>query len=471
MAVLHSFRSLILISLIVQLFSLFLLTNAAPSVSSSSPLTPLSQLLTPRNAQTPPSRPPTNHVHQLIKRERYILGLNTEGNLTASDPKTRLPLLQSPASDGAGAGFDAPAVLWLVLCAVAGFTMLLGGMKMGRFAAGVGIGAAASLAVWPAIINTMSTDGLSDLAITLVVIAFFIAGLVVGLFRVGQLAGMCLLPLLAGFSIGIRIVLLKPQLLVAGETRYAGNWAIIGMFGLVLGGWVLWGRTQRLAVAFGCAGVGSFLAGLTIDLAVKKQSGWSWGLRFLCDRNSAHIVNIIGTGYHPTATTQRTSRSETPIFAYAQHRLFPGPFLSLPSPSYLDPTMGRFVAETETIDESELEKASDPTTNPNASPTSSDSNPNSIRSPRAPNPSLPRANSGPLPPHSPRGVRTPNPFMPTPKPRVGQRTRSEPSLRDSVLGRFSKESSGKQTPSTLRSGASVNFSPKPSPLGSVKSQS
>lgn len=44
------------------------------------------------------------------------------------------------------------------------------------------------------------------------------------------------------------------------------------------------------------AAVGTFLIGLGIDLLVSQQDGMSIGLRYLFDRNSAHV--LVSPGCH-----------------------------------------------------------------------------------------------------------------------------------------------------------------------------
>ena len=50
----------------------------------------------------------------------------TSGNATILDPTTGETVAQGAASDGAGAGFDAPAALWVVFALVVG-----GGLNIG----------------------------------------------------------------------------------------------------------------------------------------------------------------------------------------------------------------------------------------------------------------------------------------------------------------------------------------------------
>ncbi|TEB21174.1 hypothetical protein FA13DRAFT_1779468 [Coprinellus micaceus] len=149
-------------------------------------------------------------------------------------------------------------------------------------------------------------------------------------------------------------MLFKEGLLISDMAFYAANWAVIAVLGAIGGATVVVKRWQRWGVAGGCASIGTFLVFLGVDLAMNRQSGMSRGLRFLFDRNSNHIVDIITTGYIPPISTQillGASLGTTLLFAWAQHHFFRAhPFLpNRPEPRYTDPTMGRYTAEPESI--------------------------------------------------------------------------------------------------------------------------
>lgn len=84
-----------------------------------------------------------------------------------------------------------------------------------------------SFPVWAAFVNTVSSDGLSDIVLTAIAIAAFVIGFLVGVLKFGRWAGVLLLGVLGGFSIGIRVVLLRPGLLVPD---YRLNWLVLAVF-------------------------------------------------------------------------------------------------------------------------------------------------------------------------------------------------------------------------------------------------
>lgn len=97
--------------------------------------------------------------------------------------------------------------------------------------------------VWASFANTVNARGVPDLVITLVSLGGFVIGFVIGLFEVGHIAGITMLSFLGGFSIGARIVLFRPNLLI--HTFYV-NWLIITLCGLL--GFLLVIAKQRAAI-------------------------------------------------------------------------------------------------------------------------------------------------------------------------------------------------------------------------------
>ena len=86
-------------------------------------------------------------------------------------------------------------------------------------------------AVWAAFVNTVGADGLSDIVLTAIVLGSFAAGFVVGALDFGRWTGIILIGILGGFSVGVRVVLLRPGLLVP---EYVANWGVLAVF-MVLG--------------------------------------------------------------------------------------------------------------------------------------------------------------------------------------------------------------------------------------------
>jgi hypothetical protein len=85
--------------------------------------------------------------------------------------------------------------------------------------------------------------GIQDMLLSLIVVAFFALGFILGLFEIGRLAGLALLGVTGGLAFGIRIMLLKSDLLIP---VYFVNWLLIALFGAV-GGLLIVYR-QRVAI-------------------------------------------------------------------------------------------------------------------------------------------------------------------------------------------------------------------------------
>ena len=84
--------------------------------------------------------------------------------------------------------------------------------------------------MWTAFINTISADSLPDLVLTIIVLVAFAIGFFLGMVGFGRMAGVILLGVLSGFSIGLRIVLLRPGLLIP---RYVANWLLLVVFMII----------------------------------------------------------------------------------------------------------------------------------------------------------------------------------------------------------------------------------------------
>ncbi|RXW12369.1 hypothetical protein EST38_g13485 [Candolleomyces aberdarensis] len=291
MATFHSFKRITFVYIVIHLLSLLCFVQAAPTLSPSASLeaSPYSYLyvLPSTSASTQVQE---QHPHRLVRREKFVLRTNSTGGLEALNADTLREIPQGVASDGAGQDFDAPAVLWIVFCAVVGLPMMLAGFRGGRFSAGVGMGAAAALGTWASIVNSMGPDSLNDLVIILVVLGFFLFGALIGFLRFGMHIGMVIIGILGGLSVGVRLAIIKSELLASGLEQYYANWGLIAACGVVTGVMVVWKRTQRWSVVFGCASIGTFFVFLGVDLIINRQKGMSRGLRYLFDRNSNHIV-------------------------------------------------------------------------------------------------------------------------------------------------------------------------------------
>jgi len=183
------------------------------------------------------------------------------------------------------------------------------------------------IAAWAAVVNCISDGGVSDIVIVVFVVLLFVVAFFVGLPSIFLPFAPFLLALEGGASIGLRVVLLRDDLLAQGQKAYAANWVIVALCGVLSVLCLSW--KSRATTLFACASIGSFLVGLGIDLVVNQQNGLSRGLRYLMDRNASHVMALL-SGYHPPATTVAlivVSLAVIPLFAYAQHRLFPVPFV------------------------------------------------------------------------------------------------------------------------------------------------
>jgi len=272
---------------------------------------------------------------RLAPRE-FIVNNNT-GTLEIFNPDLRQVIPQGRATDGGGTGFDLPAILWIAFTIMVGLPMAVAGIRGWRFTTGVGIGLATTISSWAAFVNTVPASGIPDIVLALIIIAFFFFGFVIGLFEFARVAGITFLGITGGLAVGIRIMIIKENLLFSSKVLsrtddlFGVTWAIIAVFGLA-GGLVML-RWQRAGIMFGSASVGTFLAFLSIDLLLNRQSGMSRGLRYLMDRNISHVLELIVAGYKPPLSTQillSISLALTPAFAYWQHRVFKQPFSRKP---------------------------------------------------------------------------------------------------------------------------------------------
>ncbi|KAI8978291.1 hypothetical protein BD414DRAFT_422162 [Trametes punicea] len=259
------------------------------------------------------------------KRDNLVVVTSEDGtNTTVIDPSTNQVIPQGPATDGGGVNFSVTAIIWLAFVFAVGAPLALAGIRLRRVTTGASIGLALTVCVWAAFVNSVSAEGLSDLLLTVIPLGAFGIGFLIGVLSLGRMAGILCLGVLGGLSIGIRIVLLRPGLLIQ---TYAANWFILAAFVVIGLGIILY--RQRFGLVSSCAAVGSFLVALGIDLIIRKQSGMAAGLRFLFDRNSSHFLAVVHAGYHPPVVTQvllGASLGVIPILAFAQHKIFPAPF-------------------------------------------------------------------------------------------------------------------------------------------------
>ncbi|KAG0708692.1 hypothetical protein DFH29DRAFT_891610 [Suillus ampliporus] len=252
---------------------------------------------------------------------------NANGTIVVYSPLTGNEIPQGLATDGSGSGFSLSAVLWIAFSFTVGIPLMLAGFRGWRLTTGAAIGLSVAVTSWSVFVNTLDNVGVSDITLTVLVLALFCLAFLFGLLEVGRMAGVLQLGMQGGFAIGIRIVLLRSLLLVPDPTAFFVNWLLIGFCGLTSAVLVIW--KQRAGLLLGSASVGSFFCALGTDLAVNQQSGMSRGLRYLIDRNRYHVLDTTTNGYFPPTITLviiALSIALTPAFAYAQHKLFKGPF-------------------------------------------------------------------------------------------------------------------------------------------------
>ncbi|KAJ6590047.1 hypothetical protein DFH09DRAFT_1140753 [Mycena vulgaris] len=263
-------------------------------------------------------------THALLPRKFTVN--NETGTLQIFDSSGAL-ITQGAATDGSGTNYDPPALIWAGFSLLLGVPMACAGIRGWRFTTGVGIGLASAVCTWAAVINSVSGSGIPDLFLTAIIIVLFCLGFALGVFEVARLGGITMIGLTGGIAFGIRIVLLRPGLLISATDLYAVNWVIVAVCGGAAGLSLIW--FQRYGLLFGCASVGTFLTALGVDLIMTKQDGMSAGLRFLFDRNGSHLAYLLTHEYTAPIRTRIVliaSLALTPILALIQHRAFRAPF-------------------------------------------------------------------------------------------------------------------------------------------------
>jgi hypothetical protein len=87
---------------------------------------------------------------------------NETGTIQVFDP-SGASILQGAATDGSGSNFDLPALIWIGFSLIVGVPMAGAGIRGWRLTTGVGIGVAAAVCGWAAVINTVSSSGVGDM--------------------------------------------------------------------------------------------------------------------------------------------------------------------------------------------------------------------------------------------------------------------------------------------------------------------
>jgi hypothetical protein len=188
---------------------------------------------------------------------------------------------------------------------------------------------------WASIVNSVNEVGVPDIVLTTIVLGLFGVGFTIGIFKYARVAGILFLAIEGGISIGLRVVLTRPNLLIPNANLYALNWLIIAAFGVAGGLSLVLNRRVAIVCCLtaifvlyclmilvqlgACTSTGTFLLALGADLILERQSGISRGLRFFMDKNDNHaavspkvslfckdaycVQDIIQHGYSPPLTT------------------------------------------------------------------------------------------------------------------------------------------------------------------------
>ncbi|VDC05105.1 unnamed protein product [Peniophora sp. CBMAI 1063] len=245
----------------------------------------------------------------------------------STSPGDSNSVTQSPATDGAGDGSrtSLPALIWVSFSIAIGLPLIVAGLRLcqWRISQAVGIALALGVSAWAGLINTTTAPGISDTLLTLIVCGLMGGGFALGLFSFMRIGGIVLLSLLGGIAFGLRIVLLKDDLLIP---LFAINWVLVAVMVPPSLALVIW--RPRIGTLFGVTSTGTFLIALAVDLLLHTTTSMSVGLRILFDGNSSHIDAIAALSYAPPLTTQITlgvSLALTPILSYLQHKMFPAP--------------------------------------------------------------------------------------------------------------------------------------------------
>lgn len=77
--------------------------------------------------------------HALLPRSNPIIN-NSTGTVIVADPSTGQIIPQGPATDGSGAGFSPPAIIWLGFCVALGIPLAAAGVRGWRLTTGTAIG-------------------------------------------------------------------------------------------------------------------------------------------------------------------------------------------------------------------------------------------------------------------------------------------------------------------------------------------
>lgn len=101
---------------------------------------------------------------------------------------------------------------------------------------------------WATFINSIGPVGASDIVISAIVLGFFACGFLFGIFELGRITGTILLGITGGLAFGIRIMILKSNLLLSGSSLFPVNWGLVAICGAAGGVSIIWKNAQRNAL-------------------------------------------------------------------------------------------------------------------------------------------------------------------------------------------------------------------------------
>lgn len=201
-----------------------------------------------------------------IPTDRLVIN-NGTGTPRVIDPGTNALVPQGPATDAGGTDLNTPALIWLLFSFSVGVPMSLAGFRGWRLSTGVGAGLTAAItckspkhntkfyklnfiyySAWAAIINSITPFGISDPIISAIVLGFFACGFLFGVLEFGRITGTILLGITGGLAFGIRVMILKSNLLFSGSSLFLINWVLIAICGAAGGVVMAWKNAQRKAL-------------------------------------------------------------------------------------------------------------------------------------------------------------------------------------------------------------------------------
>jgi hypothetical protein len=108
--------------------------------------------------------------------------------------------------------------------------------------------------------------------IAIITLCFFAVPFILGCFSIGRIPGIACIGVTGGFALGIRIVILRPNLLVQGNNGLGVNWAIISLFGLAGLAPIIFPQSQRWGLV--SVSVSRMITNLMRNIAIWMLFDW-----------------------------------------------------------------------------------------------------------------------------------------------------------------------------------------------------